>query len=181
MSQLTATASFATPLSLTSKCHLDWRPQRESPGSGTLGVAVLGQGRSTQSQPARSQPPCLVPSRLIPIINKHIVLVHVNRLHAGGELSLRGALLHIGIDSAPSTSRVKWFSTTISRRRCSAGSVFWLGALWIFQAFRDEGTKQGGWERTGCDWVKRPCPNTATSRVPIPEDSLLDVACHGPP
>ena len=35
--------------------------------------------------------------------NKNIVLVHVNRLHAGGELSLRGALLHLGIDSVPST------------------------------------------------------------------------------
>ena len=76
---------------------------RESPGSGTLGVAVLGQGRLTQPQPARSQPPCLVPSCLIPTINKHIVLVHVNRLHARGELSLRGALLHLGIDSVPST------------------------------------------------------------------------------
>ena len=70
---------------------------------GTFEVAVLGQGRLTQSQPARSQPPCLVPSRLIPTINKHIVLVHVNRLHSGGELSLRGALLHLGIDSVPST------------------------------------------------------------------------------
>ena len=76
---------------------------RESPGSGTLGVAVLGQGRLTQPQPARSQPPCLVPSCLIPTINKHIVLVHVNRLHARGELSLPGALLHLGIDSVPST------------------------------------------------------------------------------
>ena len=36
-------------------------------------------------------------------INKHIVLVHVNRLHSGGELSLRGALLQLGIDSVPST------------------------------------------------------------------------------
>ena len=72
-------------------------------GAGNPGVAVLGQGRLTQSQPARSQPPCLVPSRLIPTINKHIVLVHVNRLHSGGELSLRGALLHLGIDSVPST------------------------------------------------------------------------------
>ena len=63
----------------------------------------MGQGRLTQSRPARSQPPCLVPSRLIPTINKHIVLVHVNRLHSGGELSLRGALLHLGIDSVPST------------------------------------------------------------------------------
>ena len=66
-------------------------------------MAVLGQGRLTQSRPARSQPPCLVPSRLIPTINKHTVLVHVNRLHSGGELSLRGALLHLGIDSVPST------------------------------------------------------------------------------
>ena len=63
----------------------------------------MGQGRLTQSRPARSQPPCLVPSRLIPTINKHTVLVHVNRLHSGGELSLRGALLHLGIDSVPST------------------------------------------------------------------------------
>ena len=46
---------------------------------------------------------------------------------------------------------------------------------------RREGTKQGGWERAGRDWVKRPCPNTATSKVPIFEDSLLDVACQGPP
>ncbi len=42
-----------------------------------------------------------------------------------------------------------------------------------------EGTKQGGWERAGRDWVKRPCPNTATSKVLIFEDSLLDVACQG--
>ena len=66
-------------------------------------MAVLGQGRLTQSGPARSQPPCLIPSRLIPTTNEHIVLVHVNRLHSGGELSLQGALLHLGIDSVPST------------------------------------------------------------------------------
>ena len=43
----------------------------------------------------------------------------------------------------------------------------------LMVGMRREGTKQGGWERAGCDWVKRPCPNTATLRVPLPEDSLL--------
>ena len=51
----------------------------------------------------------------------------------------------------------------------------------LMVGMRREGTKQGGWERAGRDWVKRPCPNTATSKVPIFEDSLLDVACQGPP
>ena len=51
----------------------------------------------------------------------------------------------------------------------------------LMVGMRREGTKQGGWERAGHDWVKRPCPNTATSKVPIFEDSLLDVACQGPP
>ena len=49
----------------------------------------------------------------------------------------------------------------------------------LMVGMRREGTKQGGWERAGRDWVKRPCPNTATSKVPIFEDSLLDVACQG--
>ena len=80
---------------------------RESPGSGTLGVAVLGQGRLTQPQPARSQPPCLVPSCLIPTINKHIVLVHVNRLHARVENSVYGEPYYISglILSRPPASR----------------------------------------------------------------------------
>ena len=41
---------------------------------------------------------------------------------------------------------------------------------------RHEGTKQGGWERAGCGWVKRPCPNTATPRVPLPGDSLVSTS-----
>ena len=52
----------------------------------------------------------------------------------------------------------------------------------LMVGMRREGTKQGGWERAGCDWVERPCPNTATPRVPLPEDSLdvpvkADVTC----
>ena len=34
------------------------------------------------------------------------------------------------------------------------------------------GDQEGGWERAGCAWVERPCPNTATPRVQLPEDSL---------
>ena len=41
----------------------------------------------------------------------------------------------------------------------------------LMVGMRREGTKQGGWERAGRDWVKRPCPNTATSKV-APEGSL---------
>ena len=43
----------------------------------------------------------------------------------------------------------------------------------LMVGMRHEGTKQGGWERAGCGWVKRPCPNTATPRVPLPGDSLV--------
>ena len=42
----------------------------------------------------------------------------------------------------------------------------------LIVGMRREGTKQGGWERAGCDWVKRPCPNTATPGLPAPKTPL---------
>ena len=63
---------------------------RESSGSGTLGVAVLGQGRSTQLQPARSQPHCLVPCAFHP---NHCVVVNILQRPLD-----RSGLVHPGTD-----------------------------------------------------------------------------------
>ena len=71
----------------------DWHLRSGSIGARALNPITAGPLPATLLGPLASHP----------TINKHTVLVHVNRLHSGGELSLRGALLHLGIDSVPST------------------------------------------------------------------------------